>query len=81
MLQLLELGQSKARSLELPQVSHMGAVLGPFSIAFQAHYQRRGSEAEQLGLKLVPICDARTIGRGLSYYAMTLALILGFITE
>lgn len=45
--------------------------LGPFSITV-LHQQETRTEAEQPGLKLAPIQDTSTTGKGQTYYATTL---------
>lgn len=47
--------------------------LGHLPLPSRVHQQGAGWEMEKPGLKLVPLLDANTLGRGLVYYTLVLA--------
>lgn len=47
----------------------LAQILGPPSITVPNHKQKAGSEEEQLGQELAPICDASVLGGGLIHYS------------
>lgn len=70
LLQWLEWSRSKGGRQELLRVAHgsIGAQeVKPFSIIFQDHKQRAGSEMGQLEHELLPVWDASAADKNLAF--------------